>query len=104
MFSRKCCAVHTRQHLTHASNRHTHTLSTLVDARTHTEHLPHAHSQKCTRTEMLDRAHRTSFGIAAICIAAGLALAKVVLGGVEKTVGWWVVFCMYVCLFKAFGA
>jgi hypothetical protein len=53
---------------------------------------------------MLDRAHRTSFGIAAICIAAGLALAKVVLGGVEKTVGWWVVFCMYVCLFKAFGA
>ena len=71
------------------------TLDTLrtQDTRTLTEML-----DTCTHTEMLDRAHRTSFGIAAICIAAGLALAKVVLGGVEKTVGWWVVFCMYVCL------
>ena len=52
---------------------------------------------------MLNRAHRTSFGLAAIAIAIGLSVAKAVFGGVEKTVGWWTVFSMWACLFRSLG-
>jgi hypothetical protein len=52
---------------------------------------------------MLNRAHRTSFGLAALAIAIGLGVAKAMLGGVERTVSWWTVCAMWVCLFKSLG-
>ena len=54
--------------------------------------------------EMLTRAHRTSFALAAVAIACTLSAMQVVLPAlVNHTVSYWTVFAMWCCLFKALG-
>jgi len=53
--------------------------------------------------EMLKRAHRTSFAFGAIAIAAALTICQASLGELNRTLVYWSVMSMWVCLFKALG-